>query len=361
MRVLQLIDSLQTGGAERMAVNLANVLAEEIEKSYLCVTREEGLLKEALDKDVNYFFLNKTKTLDFNALIRLKKIVKENKIDIIHAHSSSYFFAVLLKLSGADIKLVWHDHYGESEFLQNRKYGILRICSNFFSHIFSVNSVLEHWAKKQLNTNSVSYLSNFALQNESKEITKLNGKSGKRIIHLANVRPQKDHINLIYAFNEVIKKYPEWTLHSVGKNFNDNYSYVVEQKIETLDLKNNVFLYGSKPDITNILNQCDIAVLSSKSEGLPIALLEYGLAKLPVVVTNVGDCKKVVVHNKNGLIVKPNDSVALYEAILLLIEDVALASKFKIELNNKVLKEYSEEVIIKIIVNKYKTILNDEK
>ena len=361
MRVLQLIDSLQTGGAERIAVNFANALVGKIEKSYLCSTRQEGLLKESIGNEVNYIFLKKTKTLDFKALKRLKVYIKKNNIDIIHAHSSSYFFAVLLKLSGSKVKIVWHDHYGGSEFLQNRKYKVLRLCSNYFSHIFSVNTILENWAKKYLNANSVSYLPNFALQTESKEKTVLYGKSGKRIIHLANLRPQKDHLTLLDAFNEIVKQYPEWTLHCVGKNFNDDYFYDIEQKIDDLNLNKNVFLYGSKSDITNILKQCDIAVLSSKSEGLPVALLEYGLSKLPVVVTNVGDCSKVVINKENGFIVEKNNYVALSDAISLLIEDTTLASKFKIELYNKVLKEYSNQSVVRLLVSKYQTIINYEK
>ena len=57
MRVLQLIDSLDAGGAERMAVTIANSLAETGVASYLCSTRHEGLLKASLLPSVNYFFL----------------------------------------------------------------------------------------------------------------------------------------------------------------------------------------------------------------------------------------------------------------------------------------------------------------
>ena len=52
MRVLQLIDSLHPGGAERVSVNIANALVENIDKSFLCVTREEGILKESLTPSV---------------------------------------------------------------------------------------------------------------------------------------------------------------------------------------------------------------------------------------------------------------------------------------------------------------------
>ncbi|MGY8885791.1 MAG: glycosyltransferase, partial [Flavobacteriales bacterium] len=97
MRVLQLIDSLETGGAERMAVNYANELADHIEASFVCATRKEGLLKMTIDSRVEYLFLKKKNTLDIRAILRLFKFVSKNKIDVIHTHSSSFFYGTILK------------------------------------------------------------------------------------------------------------------------------------------------------------------------------------------------------------------------------------------------------------------------
>ena len=67
---------------------------------------------------------------------------------------------------------------------------------------------------------------------------------------------------------------------------------------------NSVFIYGSCSDTFNILKLSTIGVLASKSEGLPLALLEYGLANLPVVATNVGDCHRVISNINEGLLVE---------------------------------------------------------
>ena len=82
-----------------MAVIIANELADEVAFSGLVTTRLEGGLKNTLAKKVEYTFLNKKKAVDFFALFRLREFVKKNKVNTIHAHSSSYFFAVLLKIS----------------------------------------------------------------------------------------------------------------------------------------------------------------------------------------------------------------------------------------------------------------------
>ena len=357
MRVLQLIDSLETGGAERVAVNLANALSHEIEKSFICATRKEGLLKESLLTEVGYLFLNKQKTIDYKAISVLNSYVKVNNINIIHAHSSSFFVATLIKLLNKNIYVVWHDHYGNSEFLANRKFGVLKFFARFFSHIFSVNKALETWARENLKAKNVTYLPNFATVDKQTAITKLNGVSGKRIVSLANLRPQKDHITLLDAFKIVVEQYSDWTLHLVGKDFEDAYSDEVRHKIDELDLKDSVYILGSKQDVFHILSQCEIGLLSSKSEGLPVALLEYGLANLSVIATKVGECENVIEHDENGLLVNSQDVKELSDAIIFYIENIHVRRVHTKNYNKHIQENFSEKFQLQTIVNTYKQII----
>ena len=82
IRVIQLIDSLEPGGAERMAVTIANELADEVAFSGLVATRLEGGLKNTLAKKVEYTFLNKKKAVDIIALFRLRDFVKKNQVQV---------------------------------------------------------------------------------------------------------------------------------------------------------------------------------------------------------------------------------------------------------------------------------------
>ncbi|WP_231567325.1 glycosyltransferase family 4 protein [Lacinutrix sp. Hel_I_90] len=357
LRVLQLIDSLHTGGAERVAVNIANALASQITASYLCATREEGLLKESIAKDVGYLFLSKKKAIDLKAISTLSNYIKSNKIEIIHAHSTSFFLAVLLKLVNKRLKIVWHDHYGGSAFLEKRPFKILKICSGYFSQIFSVNTALEAWAKTNLKCKEVMYLSNFAIENANQAVTSLKGGDGKRIIHLANLRPQKDHFTLLEAFKKVNSLYPEWSLHCVGKDFEDAYSKAIHNRIKGLKLEKQAFIYGSLPDISNILKQSTIAVLASKSEGLPIALLEYGLAGLPVVVSDVGDCKRVIESPHLGQLIPAENASRLSQAIIKYICDLESAKKKGLHLKGHVKAHFSERVIMNTLIAQYQQIV----
>lgn len=355
MNVLQLIDSLNAGGAERVAVNFANALVSRVETSYLCATREEGVLKESLSKDVSYLFLEKKSTIDLRAIKKLSDFVKTNQINIVHAHGSSFFIATIIKILNPKLVLIWHDHYGKSEFLNDRPKIVLKWCSKLFDHTFSVNSKLENWNKKIIGIKSVSYIANFATKNGTKPLTKLKGNDTKRIVILANLRVQKDHINLLEAFKVVHQLHADWSLHLVGYYDEDAYYQSVKNFIQNNHLENHVFIYGSCSDTFNILNQSSIGVLASKSEGLPLALLEYGMAKLPVVATDVGDCNKVISNTNEGLLIPSENSKLLSDALLTYINDLDLRVQVAENLHLKVLSTFSEANAIRSLLNIYKS------
>lgn len=353
MRVLQLIDSLDAGGAERVAVTYANALTDEIEKSFLCATRKEGLLKNTIDDRVEYLFLNKKHKLDILAFIKLFRFVKKEEINVIHAHSSSFFTATLVKYVSPKIKLIWHDHYGNSEMLDKRKFDVLKWCSRKFSAIICVNKELEKWAKRHLNTNNVYFLRNavsFPSKSE-KETIKLKGVAGKRIVCLANLRPQKDHRNLLNAFKIIVQKHRDYSLHLFGQNWNDTYFEEINHLMNEPILKEAVYYYGSQTNVYKILTQCDIGVLSSQSEGLPLTLLEYGSAGLGVVCTNVGQCAEVI--NGYGKIVAPKQPDQLAHAINYYIEHHNEMDQDARSFQGHIAQNYSLKVIIKQLISYY--------
>ena len=352
--VIQIIDSLNAGGAEVLAVNIANGLIEEGLNSHICVTRKEGLLLENIKNKSNYIFLNRKKIIDFKALINFKRYLKENKISIIHAHATSSFFAFSIKLIYPKIRIVWHDHYGKVEELKKRNKFPLNIFSFFFNGIISVNTNLKKWALDKLNCNKVYFLNNFPKFNNNYNITTLKGGKSKKIIHLAAFREQKDHKNLINAFKNFVLKNKNWTLHLVGAVSQDNYSEEILDLIKNKKLEKSIFVYGARLDILNILDQANIGVLSSKAEGLPIAMLEYGLANLPIIVTDVGECSSVVKNNVSGLIVKPESHKELSEAFDILANSEVKRRMFSKAFNTSVLKNYSKESFFKQLINIYK-------
>lgn len=280
-----------------------------------------------------------------------------HKINIIHAHSSSFFMAWIIKMMMPKLKLVWHDHYGNSEFLNNRPKKVIKFCSKRFSQIFSVNKALQAWAQRELLCKKVDYLQNFpVLASVSTNLTDLHGEDGKRIVCLANLRQQKNHMRLLEAFRIVSKDYPNWTLHCVGKDFNDDYSKRFLGELKDPEFKDVVFFYDSKIDILNILQQCAIGILVSKSEGLPLALLEYGLAGLAVISTDVGECKSVLPNSDLGILLENDDASTIANAIVNYIENQKYREKCGVEFMARVDEFYSKDAILKEVVAIYKSL-----
>ena len=257
-----------------------------------------------------------------------------------------------MKLISPNLKLIWHDHYGDSEFLSKRPSFGLKITIPFFSQVIAVNHKLKDWIEKELNFKKVIYLPNFpTIASEVLEKTILKGNNEKRIVCLANLREQKNHELLLKVAEKLKKSHPEWTFHLVGKDFEDDYSRYIKGLITQNNLENHVYCYGTREDIKNILDQSQIGILTSSSEGLPIALLEYGLYKKPVVVTNVGEIPLLIDNNRNGFSVVSNDADLFYISLVKLINNEILMNTLGESLFKTVYNDYSQETIIKKYLN----------
>ncbi|MFD2567774.1 glycosyltransferase [Pseudotenacibaculum haliotis] len=353
MKVLHVIDQLTVGGAEVLTVNVVNLLAAQPDiEVHLCVARKESSLKESIDKRVKYIFLKKRKTVDKKFYKALHDYINENEIDIIHAHNTSYFSSTIVKfLLKRKVKLIWHNHTGAYVNLKGIKFIILKLFSRLFDAILNVNVGLNEWSAKKLKAKKNIVLNNFAAFTNKKEITKLTGLPGKRIVCLAGLRPVKDHPNLINAFEIFLEKHPDWTLHLIGKNYGDDYADHVIEMILDKNLEKKIFFYGVRSDIKHILNQATVGTLTSKKEGFPISVLEYGLAKLPVILTNVGNNKAVVKDQR--AIVPPNDPEELANCMTMMAENEDISKEVANSLHKQVVDYFSEEHFISKLKSTY--------
>lgn len=349
MRVLQLIDSLNPGGAERMAVNIANALKSVGVDSFICTTREEGQLKSEINEGVTYLYLKKLNTLDFAAVTRIRRFIKNNKITHIHAHTTSYFFATLIKISMPSLVVIWHEHHGNKIATTRRNNLPLFFCSIFFSCIIVVNRKLETWSRKNLKTARVNYLPNFVPSTHIPNDTSKN----KTLVCLANLRSPKNHHLLIKCFSIVHKRYPDWKLQLIGKDFKNAYSEELKRIIKNESLEGSVIFTTSAISVFRELLKASIGILSSNNEGLPMAILEYGTANLAVVCTNVGECKKVI--GDYGKVVPPKNAEALANAILFYIENETIRQEHSNKFSKHIQENYSEAAIIPKLLEIYKT------
>lgn len=324
MNILQMIDNLNIGGSERMAVNISNVLAKNGNHVVLCASREKGALTEFVDDEVKLICLNKKKAWDVFAFRRFLKIIKDDQIELIHAHSSSVFWAAAAKMFYPNIKLIWHDHLGdEGKLNPERKKGVQRI-SGKIDGIIAVNEKLKIWSQQctKVKDENVVYIPNFPLLKEPK-FQKNNSDKKLKIVCLGNLRWQKGHPDLLKSISIIEKKSPglDYKLIIAGGFRQDDYYLGLQKFIKENQLEEKIEFTGSVTDTSGLLYNCDIGVLSSVSEGLPVSLLEYGLASLSVVVTDVGQCAEVVDHGKAGLVVPPEDPEEMAAALIELLKN----------------------------------------
>lgn len=132
-------------------------------------------------------------------------------------------------------------------------------------------------------------------------------------ICVANLRPEKDHLTLLEAFDHVRRQHPSVRLMLVGEG---QMRREIENRVGSLRLGKNVVLCGALNDVWPSLSRADVFVLPSRNETLGMAVLEAMVAALPVVATEVGGVPELIEHGENGLLVSPRDPVSLADAML---------------------------------------------
>lgn len=347
MKILQVIDILNIGGAERMCVNISNLLTSKSVENSILVTRELGpLSRQVVSEKID--LISKKNGLDLLGFYRFLKVIKLKNPDVLHAHSTSIYWAFVAKLLFPRIKLIWHDHEGMSEFLKDSDRKIIKFISKFFHATIVVNQILYDWNKRNTLSENVSFLRNFSL------FKKARGKTNNdkiRIVCLANFREQKDHMTLFKAL-ELIPDTVNFECVCAGKISDIDYFSLLKSYCNQ-NLANKVFFAGEVEDVEQLLFSADIGVLTSKSEGLPVALLEYGCAGLPVIATQVGQCGEVLGNGSFGKLVKMGDFVQFAHELELLIKNISIRTSLGENYKHHIEKQYGGELFyqnyIKII------------
>jgi glycosyltransferase involved in cell wall biosynthesis len=109
---------------------------------------------------------------------------------------------------------------------------------------------------------------------------------------------------------------------------------------------------GEIANVSEQISKASIGVLSSDMEGLPVALLEYGVSKLAVVSTDVGQCREVI--QSFGKLVPPNDPEALSEGLLYYIENVKNREADAKNFSEHIKSSYTFEAVLPKILSLYK-------
>ncbi len=360
---MHLTDTLDVGGRERVAVDLVNMLPRERYQTHLCTTRRDGPLADLVAEDVGRLRLTRKGRFDVRAIGQLIAYIRKHQVHILHAHETSLFLAAVASLFPPHPAVVWHDHFGGHE-LAERPAWLYGLAAKRVSGVIAVNQPLADWSRDRLHVpaDRVSFIPNFVIEAKNNEkLPDLPGKAGGRIVCVANFRPQKDHPTLLHAMGLVIRQEPAAHLLLVGAGSDRKYLDLVQKHIARQELGGHVSLLGQRRDISAILRACDIGVLSSAAEGLPLALLEYGMAGIPAVVTRVGQCAEVLEQGRVGTLVPPAAPDKLAEALVLLLRSPGRRASLGEQLHRRVQEVYSPGPIIQKICRVYDAVMNSKQ
>jgi glycosyltransferase involved in cell wall biosynthesis len=163
------------------------------------------------------------------------------------------------------------------------------------------------------------------------------------IIVVARLEAVKGHIFLFQALQQILKKQPHVRCLIVG---NGRMNIVLKAKAQEFNLQNVVYFAGFRNDISELMNSSNAFCLPSLSEGLPYAILEACLHRLPLLVTSVGDMSKILTHMQTAFIVPPSRADALAEGICWLISHQQEATNMAQRAHDLVLKQFSIDAMI---------------
>lgn len=345
--ILFVITKLELGGAQKHLLTLIKNLDRERYNIFLFTASRGLLVLEALSiKDIEIkrsLFLERPINIikDLLALCEICIFIKRRKIDIIHTHSSKA--GILGRLAGKllRVKIIIHTVHGWSFndyqplWLKGLFIWLERIASKFSDAIIVVSIYdREKGLSNRIGRNNKYVLIRYGIdysQFEKKDSfsrNRLKINNGDLVVGMvACFKSQKCPEDFVKLASLVIGTIRNVKFLLIGDGpLRKN----VESLISKYNLKRDVILLGWQNDIPNLLSAIDVFVLTSLWEGLPISVLEAMVSYKPVVATDTGGIREIVIDSKTGFLVSVHNIKEMSGRLSLLLNDGSL----RVEMGN---------------------------
>lgn len=299
---------------------------------------------------------------NIDAIFQLRKIMKENHFEIIHANTTiagivTRIAAISERKKGT--KIIYNAHGFEfhkhaSKIKWAFYYPIEYLLSYHTDTLITINSEDYHLALKSFKAKEIEYLPGIGLDKEKFQF-ELSEEEKKKyrlelvlsnqdfvILYPAELNQNKNQAMLIRAMELVIKKFPQVKLLLPGDDSMNGYYHKL---VRECDVANHVEFLGYRKDIQNMMKISDLVVSTSKSEGLPMEILDAMVCGLPIIVTNTRGNKDLIENYVNGFLVEVGDYQKLAQCIETVIATPGLKETFQIG-NQKKLAEYDLEKVV---------------
>lgn len=328
MKIAQLIDSLNVGGAERMQVTyVETAIARGIVPTVISLGRhiDTHIPDQIKRTGARLVEITGKNMVDIKRFFRLVSFLRRERFDVLHVHLTHAIFLGCWAglLTGTRVVATLHN-------VNPDEHPTLEALSLVFGarKIIAVGNEVEKSYRRRLLGRKIEIVYNpVAVTPQIKSAEKsalrrdLAGDESRTILLcVGRLEPQKGMADLLDAMAILHQKFPQLVLLIAGRGSLES---ELKDKIVDLNLQNCVRMLGVRDDVPRLLAASDIFVNSSHWEGMPISVLEAMAARLPVVATRVGDVPNIV-NTQTGLLVEPHRPQELADAIRTLLEDDTL-------------------------------------
>lgn len=319
LRILHVITNLQTGGAEKLMVDLLPAFRDKGFQVELAIfDGADTPFLQALERQgikIHKFSIGGSVYSPVH-ILRLRRLMRN--FDIVHTHNTSpQYFAALAAL-GTHKRLVTTEH---NTFNRRRSYKIFKLIDSFIYKKYSYVICISDAAKDSLenfigrNKTVIQTIYNgvntdFFIEAENKESLQ---RDEKRILMVAAFRQQKDQPTLIRALTHLPS---EFHLYLAGDG---EFRPSCEALARDLSISDRTHFLGLRSDIPSLLHKSDYVVMSSHYEGLSLSSVEGMCSGSPFIASDVNGLREVVAGH--GILFPEGDDCALANIILDLDSD----------------------------------------
>lgn len=311
MRIGHLINSLECGGAEQVVAHLAAEQARQGHFVRVICLRDVGsnpVSTAALTSaGGEVASLLKPEGLHFDTLRKLIRYMKVNRLDVLHTHNHLVHHYGALAGVLTRTRTVSTLHGSSSLTLAPRWTQLLyRFSCRLSDAVVGVCDDVAETLQRHLRLppSLVHVVENGIDLSPFLSVRREAPSSGVVFGTMGRLEAIKDHSTLLQAFAAVKSRHPRVQLRILGDG---SLRQMLEQQARELAMQDAVHFEGFSRDTSTFLGKLDVYVISSKSEGLPLSLLEALAAGLPVAATAVGAIPDVISRSQCGSLCPPSD------------------------------------------------------
>lgn len=327
LKIVHIVQSLQTGGAEKLLVNLAVNCKEKFNVTVISQYPGGNLPfeKHLEDNGIKIVFLNKKVGFDFRSIIMLYKTLNKLSPDVVHTHLHAAVYAIPWYITHKNTVKVHTVHSIASmelgkihRFIQGLAFRFLGVVPVAISPSVKESIIKEYKVPDKsvpVIFNGID-VSKYAAPGDTKT-----PQSPFTVINVASFNKWKNQMLLLGSFYTAVLKYPDMQLVFVGEGVE---KAKVQIKAKELGIADKVFFTGITNEVESFLSKADVFALCSTFEGLPLSILEAYASGLPVISTAVGGVPDILKDGVNGFLVPSNDEKAMENAILKLYDNPKL-------------------------------------